>query len=136
MLWYSLSDEKRLGRKTGLWTDLCRCGGAFRPLKTRRKFAGGNLFGEVINVHSLHCKGASSHPGKRLTIVVVAAAMSSLTRNATIQGLNGEEAAAHFPATTADTSSHGNSSKMRPTAAKSSTEGQTKKSLRVWLDDV
>ena len=50
-----------------------------------------------------------------LTMVVVAAAMSSLTRKATIQGLKGEADAAHFPATTADTSSHGNSSSMRPT---------------------
>jgi len=47
-------------------------------------------------------------------MVVVRTAMSSLRRNARIQGLKGEEAAAHRPARTADTSSHGNSSRISP----------------------
>lgn len=47
-------------------------------------------------------------------MVVVNAAMSSLRRKADIQGLKGVEAAAHLPAKTADTSSQGNSSKIRP----------------------
>lgn len=47
-------------------------------------------------------------------MVVVAAAMNRRKRKAASQGLKGVEAAAHLPASTADTSSQGNSSKISP----------------------